>query len=225
MPPPTKRRRLEPTVVEEIAFDPAARYDFLTGFHKRKLQRAKHAQEAAERRARAEKLEGRKQLREQRKAELERHVEEVNALLGLPAGANDKQHGESNTDSDEEWEGISDSDPPPIDHEAEYVDEEKYTTVTVEALDVSKEGLFRAQQDSDKHDPDNAQETSTATNEGTSSGKQKRPWTKEKPKDGVKKRKKKRNFRYEGKAERKEARAKQKSRNSRQARERRAGGS
>ncbi|EXJ64820.1 hypothetical protein A1O7_01158 [Cladophialophora yegresii CBS 114405] len=225
MPPPTKRRRVEPTVVEEIAFDPAARYEFLTGFHKRKLQRAKHAQEVAELRARAEKLEGRKQLREQRKAELERHVEEVNAMLGLPAAASNKQYGDSSTDSDEEWKGISDSDPPPIDHEAEYVDEEKYTTVTVEALDVSKEGLFRAQQESDEHNSDDNGVTPTSTNGGASSGKEKRPWTKEKPKDGVKKRKKKRNFRYEGKAERKEARAKQKSRNSRQARERRAGGS
>jgi ribosomal RNA-processing protein 17 len=62
MAPPTKRRRIEPIVVEEVAFDPAARYEFLTGFHKRKVQRAKHAREAAERRAKVEKLEGRKQV-------------------------------------------------------------------------------------------------------------------------------------------------------------------
>ncbi|KIW72646.1 hypothetical protein PV04_00826 [Phialophora macrospora] len=224
MPPPTKRRRIEPIVVEEIAFDPAARYDYLTGFHKRKVQRAKHAREAAERRAKVEKLEGRKQLREQRKAELERHVEEVNAMLGLPA-ATEEGYDESNTDSDEEWKGISDSEPPQVDHEAEYVDEEKYTTVTVETLDVSKEGLFRAQQDRDEQHSDEDGQPPTATDGDTSSPKQKRSWMKEKPKDGVKKRKKKRNFRYEGKAERKEARAKQKSRNSKQARERRAGGS
>ena len=48
--------------MEEITFDPTARQEFLTGFHKRKLQRAKHAQEAAERRARAEKLEERKKV-------------------------------------------------------------------------------------------------------------------------------------------------------------------
>ena len=63
MVPPTKRRRIEPTAVEEINFDLAARHDFLTGFHKRKLQRAKHAQEAAERRARAERIAARKKVR------------------------------------------------------------------------------------------------------------------------------------------------------------------
>ncbi len=46
--------------MEEITFDPAARHEFLTGFHKRKLQRAKHAQEAAEKRARAERIVERK---------------------------------------------------------------------------------------------------------------------------------------------------------------------
>lgn len=65
MPPPTKRRRTEPTAVEEINFDPAARQEYLTGFHKRKLQRAKHAQEAAEKRAREEKIEARKKVQSQ----------------------------------------------------------------------------------------------------------------------------------------------------------------
>ena len=63
MPPPTKRRKTEPTVVEEITFDPSARQEYLTGFHKRKLERAKHAREIAEKQARLEKLEARKQVR------------------------------------------------------------------------------------------------------------------------------------------------------------------
>jgi ribosomal RNA-processing protein 17 len=50
-------------VVEEITFDPAARQEFLTGFHKRKLQRAKHALEAAEKRAREERLVERRKAR------------------------------------------------------------------------------------------------------------------------------------------------------------------
>lgn len=62
MPPPTKRRRTEPTAVEEITFDLSARHEYLTGFHKRKVQRAKHAQEAAEKRARAEKIAERKRV-------------------------------------------------------------------------------------------------------------------------------------------------------------------
>ena len=62
MPPPTKRRKTEPTAVEEITFDLSARQEYLTGFHKRKLQRVKHAKENAGRRERAEKLEERKEV-------------------------------------------------------------------------------------------------------------------------------------------------------------------
>ncbi|KAJ9602417.1 hypothetical protein H2200_012959 [Cladophialophora chaetospira] len=222
MPPPTKRRRTEPTVVEEISFDLAARQEYLTGFHKRKLQRAKHAREAAEKRARAEKLEGRKQLRDHRKAELERHVDEVNAMLRPVTAVETEEDDKDEKDSDDDWEGTAEPLPTPIDHEAEYVDEEKYTTVTVEAMDVSKEGLSSAQEDGNENDSD---KHDNATMETPSSEKPKRQWTKDKPKDGERKRKKKRNFRYESKVDRKAARSRQKSRNSKQARERRAGGS
>jgi ribosomal RNA-processing protein 17 len=47
-----------------ITFDPAARKDFITGFHKRKTERRKKAQTKAEERARREKLEARKEKRE-----------------------------------------------------------------------------------------------------------------------------------------------------------------
>lgn len=57
--PPTKKRKLFSTI-EEIAFDPGAREDYLTGFHKRKLQRIKHAKEEAVKREREEKLTARK---------------------------------------------------------------------------------------------------------------------------------------------------------------------
>lgn len=43
-------------------FDPAARFDYLTGFHKRKVQRTKAAQEAAAARAREERIEDRKKV-------------------------------------------------------------------------------------------------------------------------------------------------------------------
>lgn len=41
-----KKRKLTPKV-EEVNFDPDARQEWLTGFHKRKVQRAKNAQEVA----------------------------------------------------------------------------------------------------------------------------------------------------------------------------------
>lgn len=62
MAPQLKRRKLE-NAVEEISFDPDARHEFLTGFHKRKVQRIKLAQEHAEKRAREEKREERRKVR------------------------------------------------------------------------------------------------------------------------------------------------------------------
>jgi hypothetical protein len=62
LPPPPKRRKTA-YAIEEISFDNDARSDYLTGFHKRKLQRVKHAQEEAAKQARIEKVEVRKQVR------------------------------------------------------------------------------------------------------------------------------------------------------------------
>lgn len=61
-PPPKKRRKSAPAI-EEIKFDVNAREDYLTGFHKRKLQRAKHAREEAAKRERDAKIEARKIVR------------------------------------------------------------------------------------------------------------------------------------------------------------------
>lgn len=61
MAPQLKRRKLE-NAVEEISFDPDARHEYLTGFHKRKVQRIKLAQEHAEKRAREEKREERRKV-------------------------------------------------------------------------------------------------------------------------------------------------------------------
>jgi ribosomal RNA-processing protein 17 len=63
MQPPAKKRRVESAAIDEITFDNAARQEYLTGFHKRKLQRAKHAQEAAEKKARLERIEERRKVR------------------------------------------------------------------------------------------------------------------------------------------------------------------
>jgi len=59
--PPSKKRK---TVhkLEEISFDKDARADYLTGFHKRKVQRAKQAQVEAGKKEREEKIKIRKQV-------------------------------------------------------------------------------------------------------------------------------------------------------------------
>jgi ribosomal RNA-processing protein 17 len=61
LPPPNKKRKTT-SIIEEISFDNDARQEFLTGFHKRKLQRSKLAQEQAANKAREEKIELRKQV-------------------------------------------------------------------------------------------------------------------------------------------------------------------
>ena len=61
MGPQVKRRKVA-SAIEEINFDPTARHDFLTGFHKRKQQRIKLAQEYAEKKAREDKREERKKV-------------------------------------------------------------------------------------------------------------------------------------------------------------------
>jgi len=60
MAPAAKRRKVEK--IEEIVFDPAARNEYLTGFHKRKQERAQHARDAAVKREKEEKVKERRQV-------------------------------------------------------------------------------------------------------------------------------------------------------------------
>lgn len=61
LPPPSKKRKVV-HAIEEISFDNSAREEYLTGFHKRKVQRQKHAREQAAKEAREEKISMRKQV-------------------------------------------------------------------------------------------------------------------------------------------------------------------
>ncbi|EEP82854.1 conserved hypothetical protein [Uncinocarpus reesii 1704] len=215
MAPPPKRRKLAVAPVAEIVFDNDARHDYLTGFHKRKVQRAKHAQEVAEKRAKEERREHRRKMREERQAELQRALEQNRIQMAELNGASDGEEG-SNPDqeSDEQWEGFAD--PAPVDYEAEYIDENKYTTVTVEDMDPSKEGLYKAAEENEEDDEkDTPKATSTAPNPP-----EKRKSTKADHNQAKKKKKKK--FRYESPAERKVTRMKERMGNRKQAKARRA---
>jgi ribosomal RNA-processing protein 17 len=61
LPPPPKKQRTT-SAIEEINFDFDKRADYLTGFHRRKVQRAKQAQEEAVKKAREERILMRKQV-------------------------------------------------------------------------------------------------------------------------------------------------------------------
>ena len=160
------------------------------------------------------------QIREERKAEFERAVEIHRAQmeeLNASSGDEDDKSGE---EDGEEWNGIAE--PEPVDYEAEYVDEDKYTTVTVEEIDLAKgRGL------GDENESESEQSGDEGKGEGGDSQskkdgetKKRRIWTKENP-NPTKKRKKKRNFKYESRDERKVSRAKERAKNSKQAKERR----
>ncbi|KAK4694957.1 ribosomal RNA-processing protein 17, partial [Lecanoromycetidae sp. Uapishka_2] len=218
--PPKKRRKVVPAI-EEISFDTSAREDYLTGFHKRKVQRIKHAKEEAAKKNREEKLAARKTLREGRKADLEKHVEAVNIMLRQQHTDDSDSSDEGNTMETQHWDGIAED--VVIDHEDEYVDEDRFTTVTVEAVDVSRNGLHKAVIDDEENEASDTDKADKKQSKDPASQRQrvsqhaKRVWTKEPP-NGPKKRKKK--FHYESKAERKVTRYKEKAGNRKEAKAR-----
>jgi ribosomal RNA-processing protein 17 len=146
-------------------------------------------------------------LREERKQELEEHVEAVNRLL------QDMEEPTSlGLEDDGDWEGIKDEKPliaavEAVDREEEYVDEDRYTVVTVEAVDVTKDGLSKVE--ADESDTEQAPVLVKRTETP------KKVW----PKKVLKKK-----FTYETKTERKLARGKQKAGNKARADARRGNG-
>ncbi|KAI5285613.1 hypothetical protein KEM54_000428 [Ascosphaera aggregata] len=271
MGPMPKRRKLSnkvdtTSVEEEIIFDNEARREFLTGFHKRKLQRAKHAQEVAERRMKEEKREQKKRLREERQAELRRAFEEHQARMrvinGIAPSSEDEDEDEEEKEKEKEklnsiQDGIGneeanefvDVEPEPVevDHTAEYIDEDKYTTVTVEEIDPTKEDAFASSSDSEeeeeakeedvedgddgrdeekkmkkKHNQNESLDQAIdATDAKNSSKHRKRIWSKDTAMVKPKKSKKKRNFKYERKEDRRVTRYKERTGNRKKAKERR----
>ncbi len=208
LPPPSKKRKAVHSV-EEINFDNNARAEYLTGFHRRKVQRQKHAQEIAVEQARLERIRMRKrvrptpilrlvcllfankpgQLRDGRKQAVEDHVKQVNDLLKEAQRAG--QDDDSSASEQDDWDGFEDEQPvEPIDHEAEYIDEDRYTTVTVEAVTVDRDGLHKPEEPNSGDDAPDGQDP--AGGEAGNSGQDKKAPPK----------KKKRKFRYETKLER-----------------------
>ncbi|KAM5342722.1 hypothetical protein ACJ41O_013688 [Fusarium nematophilum] len=189
LPPPSKKRKTA-SAVEEINFDNDARQEYLTGFHKRKQQRIKNAQEEATKKARQEKIEMRKQIREERRREVEEHVQTVNKLLqeSEVAGAVEQ---ESEEEASDEWDGFPDQPNLDIvDHEEEYIDEDRYTTVAVESVSVTRDGLHKPKVDESEDEDDKKDQADDTKDAKTDNSRQERP------------KKKKKKFRYESKFDR-----------------------
>ncbi|KAM3456461.1 hypothetical protein MY3296_001740 [Beauveria thailandica] len=203
LPPPNKKRK-NTSAVEEVTFDNDARQEYLTGFQKRKQQRIKHAQEVAAKRARQEKLDTRKQVRDERRQELEDHVRQVNEMLKASNAAGAEEFDQSDIGHDTEWDGFPDKPELDIvDHEEEYIDEDRYTTVTVETVSVSRDGLSKPEL------PGEDDESKQKEDEGADKEEEKE----DNPKNRKAPKPKKKQFRYETKTERDFENRKQRARN------------
>lgn len=148
------------------------------------------------------------QLRDKRKADLERHVEEVNTVL---LQQRDDLVDESDT---EEFRGFEE-DPPPIDKTDEYIDEDKYATVTIKELDSARDFV---EDSADEAKGETVDDTDKEAPDKDSDAKRKQLHDTRRPK----KVHKKRQFRYESKTERQATRRKNSKKNAEAAQARRA---
>lgn len=95
----------------------------------------------------------------------------------------------------EEWDGFPDQPQLDIvDHEEEYIDEDRYTTVTVESVSVTRDGLHKPQVD----DPEKEEDKKEESNDDKTEKSRREP------------KKKKKKFRYESKFDRQLTNRKQK---------------
>jgi ribosomal RNA-processing protein 17 len=144
-------------------------------------------------------------MKDDRKKAVEEHVETVNKLLreARKAGTSDTES-EKESD-DDEFGGFEDEPIQPVDLEEEYIDEDRYTTVTIEAVNVDKDGMHKPdaedEGEEDDDDEDGERKDAKAAKSGSAPENSKKEWPK-------KPRKKK--FRYETKIERKLTEAKRK---------------
>ena len=146
-------------------------------------------------------------MRDERKKAVEDHVETVNRLLkeARKAGTSDTESEGEEEDGDA-FGGFPDEPIQPVDLEEEYIDEDKYTTVTIEAVNVDKDGMHKP----DAEEGDDDEEDDDEDGEGKKAGKAKEDAAPEKSKKEWPKKPKKKKFRYETKIERKLTEAKRK---------------
>lgn len=114
---------------------------------------------------------------------------------------------------DDEWNGVEDgvlSDP--LEQDEEFVDEDKYTTVTVEAMDPAGDAFEDDDARVEGEDASSKQVNGHAGSSAVEKNKKKRPRSKD-PSNPNAVKKKKKQFRYESKAERQAGRQKQKLKN------------
>lgn len=99
-------RRAKKFGVEELTFDKSSREDFLTGFHKRKLQRQKLAQEQIQEQERLARIEERRKIREERKKDFENQLQTFQETVRR-INPDDSDSEVNPLGDEEEWDGFS----------------------------------------------------------------------------------------------------------------------
>lgn len=117
--------------VEEVVFDKDSRHEFLTGFHKRKVERQKKAKKFHEEQDRLARIEERKQIREEKQKDFEAKLEEMQAAKSLDVDAILKE------EQDGEWEGFT---------EEKGGDDEKNSTSGQESEEEPLRGILQKKQ-------------------------------------------------------------------------------
>ncbi len=143
-------------------------------------------------------------VRDERRQEMEDHVRQVNDMLKASHAATAEDDINTENDQGEEWDGFPDKPELDIvDHEEEYIDEDRYTTVTVETVSVSRDGLSKPELPSENEESKPKHEEEAEGQEEEEDKKKNRKAAKPKKKQ----------FRYESKTERDFENRKQRARN------------
>lgn len=97
-----RKRKSKSHRVEEVTFDKGKRAEFLKGFHKRKMQRRKHAEEVKEKQKKLDRLEERARIREGRRQRVEDRLAELKRI-------NEELEGDGDDDDDDDdWSDKTD---------------------------------------------------------------------------------------------------------------------
>ncbi|CAM0141524.1 ergosterol biosynthesis protein [Umbelopsis sp. WA50703] len=187
-----RKRKLKKETIERIDFDFDARKEFLTGFHKRKLERKKKAREVAIERERVDRLQARAEAREERKRLADSNMAQMAAILRQQNGEDEEDDDNVTFDSDEELDTpIATKTEPTV---KEFSTPTSLTTVTVIEdleLDDTYQSSAGNKRKAEEHEPD--QEENEDDNKKIPNKTAKKSVDK-KPKE------KKKKFRYETKA-------------------------
>ncbi|KAI0682976.1 nucleolar protein 12-domain-containing protein, partial [Cytidiella melzeri] len=116
------KKRARKDQVKEVLFDETARREYLTGFHKRNVQKKEAKKKNAIEREKQQRLETRREHRKLLAEQATKNYREVEKAYGA----------QMSDDEDADWDGISDKGKGrAAEHEEEYEGEEQLATVTV----------------------------------------------------------------------------------------------